>query len=247
MADIDIQAKERSEIEFWRDSPAERPEADSVESFIHKMSEARVLLEELQYHHIYFTRASSILELGAGQGWASCLVKKLFPGSRVLASDISSYAIASAGKWEEIFKVKLDGTFHCRSYEIPLSEGEVDLVFCFQSAHHFVRHRRTLREVYRVLRSGGICLYLFEPSCRAFLHKAAHARVNRKRPEVPEDVLIYSKILKLGREAGFRSEVRFNPTLTNRGPKELLYYYLLEKLPPLRHLLPCSADFLFFK
>ncbi|MBC8123328.1 MAG: class I SAM-dependent methyltransferase [Gemmatimonadaceae bacterium] len=214
---------------------------------INKFCEAKVLLQELEHYREYFTAARSVLEIGGGQGWASCLVKRCFPDKRVVVSDISRYAIASCQKWEYIFQVSLDDKFHCKSYEIPLDDESVDLVFCFQAAHHFVRHRKTLQEVRRVLSKGGVCLYLFEPVCRQYLYRASHARVNRKRPEVPEDVLVYKKISEIASQIGLDTSIRFNPTLTNRGPAEFVYYLLLQKIAALRQYLPCTADFVFTK
>lgn len=54
-----------------------------------------------------------------------------------------------------------------------------------------------MKEIYRVLKDGGICLYLHEPSCRQYLYKLAFERVNRKRPKVPEDVLLFKKFKEL--------------------------------------------------
>ncbi|NDJ16632.1 class I SAM-dependent methyltransferase [Myxacorys almedinensis] len=244
---LDIQQKEQIEIQFWQDSPLENPESEAVENLVNKFCEARILLEKLSYHRAFFEQASSILELGAGQGWASCLVKQKFEGTSLTATDISPYAIASLPKWEHVFKTQLDHAISCRSYDIPLSDETVDLIFCFEAAHHFVKHRRSLAEIYRVLKKGGVCLYLHEPVCRSFIYPLAYARVNKIRPEVPEDVLIYPKIKQLATEAGFETKIRFDPTVTNRGLNQTFYYAVLSAVPGLRYVLPCSADFIFIK
>lgn len=242
-----IEAKEQIEIDYWRTSLTENPDVDSIENLINKFSEAKVAMLTLKRYRQVFESASSILELGAGQGWTSCILKRMFPEKRILASDISSYAIASHPKWEHILQIQLDQTFACRSYEIPLPENSVDVVFCFQAAHHFIRHRRTLHEIHRILTPRGICLYLFEPVCRQYLYRIAHARANAKRPEVPEDVLIYERLLTLGRECNFESEMQFNPILVNRGPLQTLYFSFLQKFPALQMLLPSTGDFVFRK
>jgi ubiquinone/menaquinone biosynthesis C-methylase UbiE len=244
---MNIDQKENIEIQYWKTSPTESPDSDSLEGVIHKMAEARVYLAKLDYHEPKFQNTEAVLEIGAGQGWASCILKKKFPEKTVFASDISQYAIQSAARWEEIFKVSLDQTFHCRSYEIPLADSSIDLVFCFESAHHFVRHRKTLAEVYRILKPGGSCLYLHEPACRAFLYQLAYARVNRKRPEVPEDVLIYPKLEQIAHQIGYEVSLHFDPTSLNRGAVETVYYLLLQKIPFVRYYLPCSVDFWFRK
>ncbi|KAM3096671.1 class I SAM-dependent methyltransferase [Phormidesmis sp. 146-35] len=247
LREITILQKEQIEIEFWKNSPIENPQSEAIENLVSKFCEAKILLEKLAYHQSYFQQASTILEIGAGQGWASCIVKRFFPNKQVIASDISEYAIASAHKWEYALQTSLDKKVSCRAYEIPLADASVDLVFCFEAAHHFVKHRRTLQEIHRVLRSGGACLYLHEPACKQYLYKMAHARVNRKRPEVPEDVLIYREIQQIAESIGLEVEVRFDPSTLNRGAVETIYYFFLQKLPFLQFYLPCSVDFIFKK
>ena len=146
------------------------------------------------------------------------MVKRAFPGLEVLASDLSPEAIALAPRWKDVFGAVPDRTFACASYEIPLEDASVGLVYAFQAAHHFGAHRRTLAELQRVLRPGGHVLYLHEPSCPPRLHDLAKRRANRKRPEVPEDVLVHSELSELAREQGFEASVRFDPDALNRRP-----------------------------
>ena len=60
----------------------ESPESDSLENLVNKFCEARIVLEKLGYQREDFAQAKSILEIGAGQGWASCIVKKIFPSNK---------------------------------------------------------------------------------------------------------------------------------------------------------------------
>jgi SAM-dependent methyltransferase len=235
------------EVEYWRTSPTENPDADTVDNILHKCAEARLFLREMRMYNELFARASVVLELGAGQAWASALVKREFPHLVSYASDISPYAIQSVDKWEHVFCSKVDRVFACPSNEIPLDDESVDLVFCFQAAHHFRAHRTTLIEIKRVLNSKGVGLYLQEPCCPRFWYPLAHWRVNRKRPDVPEDVIIHRRLAEIAEEIGFSASFNLLPHTMNKAPFETLYYSFLGTVKPLRYLLPCAADFIFRK
>jgi ubiquinone/menaquinone biosynthesis C-methylase UbiE len=235
--------KEQQEIEAWK------PDQGAVNIYVlmQKMAEARCFIAELGRYGDAFRRAKRVLELGAGQAWAACLVKQQFPHLQVFASDISSHAVACTPEWERILGVKLDGAFPCRSYEIPLETESLDLIYCYSAAHHFVAHRRTLREIHRVLAPGGQCLYLREPACPRFLYRLACWRVRRKGMVVQEDVLRYRELCRVARECGLEPQVDFRPDYHNRGLLETNYYFLLSKLPFLQSVVPSCANFVFAK
>jgi SAM-dependent methyltransferase len=236
------------ELEFWRTSPSEGPGVFAPRNLVHKLTEAQVLLEAFDRHHQRFESAEAILELGGGQGWAACLAKSLY-GCRVIASDVSPDAVASRSIWESVFRVRLDDALACPSYDVPLEDGSVDLIFAFQAAHHFGAHRRTIAECRRLLRPGGALLYLHEPTAPKWIYGRAVARVNNKRAsydhDVVEDVLVPRKLLRIASELGLEGSVAFTPTLANRRPVEFLYYLALGRLKPLQRVLPCTADFVF--
>ena len=245
--DVELARLQERELVHWRENPHERPESDSIFTIINKFGDAIILFDLLRRYGPVFERAGSMLELGAGQGWASCIVKHLFPNARVTVTDISADALAGVPKWERIFGVQVDEVRACRSYEIGAPDGSVDLIFCFASAHHFVAHRRTLAEISRVLAPGGDALYLFEVACRPFAHRWAKRRLNKMRPAVPEDVLVYDNIAALARGLGLDCTVDFYPTLLRRRPLETIYYATLRAIPPLQRLLPCTINLRFSK
>jgi SAM-dependent methyltransferase len=245
MTRLDLVERQSVERDFWRRSAAEGPDSDPLDNFLQKAGDARLLLDLVQIYQPIFEGAQSILELGGGQGWGACIVKRCFPRARVITSDISEHAVASVWKWEHLCQVKLDGALARLSYELQQPDDSFDLVFCFAAAHHFGAHRRTLREIRRVLEPGGKCLYLYEPSCLPYLHSLARRRVNRIRGTVPEDVLVYPKIRDLAAEVGLDCDIRFYPSMTNRAPIPLLYYSVLSRLRFLQGFLPCTANYEF--
>lgn len=236
-----------AEVDLWRDSPSERPAADSVSNIVNKLSDARVFLDCVRRHRNLFKGAKRILELGGGQGWASCLVKRLRPGAEVTLTDISPYAIASAGKWERIWDVNLDEQYACPGSETHETDNSVDLVFCFASAHHFTAMPETLAEIRRILKISGTAAFFHEPTCPRAWYPLARRRVRRKRPEAGEDVLVPGDLRRFARSAGLTMEVDYYPTLLYRRPREVLYYGVLSKVPALRRVLPCGANILLYR
>ena len=246
-SDADLRRRRELEEGFWRTSPDERPESDSIWNIVNKAQEAAVFLELVERYRPHFAGASSVLELGAGQGWASCIVKRLFPEARVTVSDLSTSAVASVSKWEYVYAVSVDASRAYPSDELDEADASHDLIFCFAAAHHFAAHEGTLREIARVLRPGGRALYLYEPSCPSYLYRPALWRVTRKRPEVPEDVLQHDRIRELAGRAGLGCTVEFFPSARHRGPVETLYYTVLGKAAFLQPRVPCTANYVFSK
>jgi len=246
---MDIGDKEKIEIEYWKNHIYENPDTFTSNNIIYKLSEAKIFLDKIdkKYPEI-FKNSKNILELGAGQGWASCIVKSKFPESKVISSDISPYAIESLHYWEKLFGVKIDQSIACKSCEVPIPAGSVDMVFTFQSFHHFGKYKETLVEIHRILRDGGVCLLLHEPVCSNMLHGLAHKRVNAKRPHVPEDVVKYKEIGAMSKDIGYKKiEIDFDPDVSNRQPLPALYYAVLSKIKPLQRILPCTANIILFK
>jgi SAM-dependent methyltransferase len=238
---------ESRQIAFWEDSPDESPNADSLEVLARKFNESRVFLEKLKGFRDLFSSATDILELGAGQCWASCMVKRQLPGARVVATDLAPAAVASAHKWERLLESKLDQIEVCKSYATPFPDNSFDLIFAFSAAHHFGDHQGTLKELRRLLRPGGSALYFHEPASPRVLYPLAYRRVNGKGCDYHEDVLIPTEIIKIARRCDLRATIWFAPTVTARTPLATVYYLVLSRVRFLQRLLPCTVDLAFIK
>jgi SAM-dependent methyltransferase len=249
--DGSINEKEKRDISAW-DHHREfdlANKADFFEHRIQKISELKIFTKDIGKFRDIFQSAGTILEIGGGSCWGSHYIKRLFPSARVIGSDIAPAAIKSHAIWRDFFGVAIDEIYVCRSYEVPVEDASVDLVFCFEAAHHFGRHRQTLKELQRIVRPGGHVVYLNEPVCSPLVYRLAHRRVNRRLEidGVPEDVLLYGKILELGIENGFVGRLFFDPHIQNRGPVETMYYACLSRMPFLQRWLPTTGHFVFEK
>ncbi|HYW49754.1 MAG TPA: class I SAM-dependent methyltransferase, partial [Gemmatimonadaceae bacterium] len=194
-----------------------------------------------------FGTAKTIVEVGGGQGWASCAVKRRYPAAQVTLTDAVEAAVSSAPIWERVFACALDRAVAAPAQSLPVADDSTDLVFCYAAAHHFVDHVAALREAHRVLALGGTCLWLYEPTSSSLFHGVAEARVNRKRVDVPEHVLVPTTVMAQARSIGFDATIVYAPSGLRRGRFESLYYSVLAFVPVLARLLPCTAHFAFKK
>jgi ubiquinone/menaquinone biosynthesis C-methylase UbiE len=233
------------ETEFWDTDPFERPGSDSLENVLNKAVEAAIFSDIVMQFRPQFSAAAHVVEVGGGQGWASCIVKRMYPAAHVTLTDAVPSAVHGRGIWQRVFNCTLDAALAAPAQSVPLPDASADLIFCYAAAHHFVDHEAALAEAYRLLSPGGWCLWLCEPTSSTLLHAAAERRVNKKRPDVHEHVLVPSRVLQQARAAGFEASVRYWPNTLRRGRFETLYYLGLSFMPWLCRVLPCTAHFAF--
>jgi SAM-dependent methyltransferase len=247
LQDLTLSQKQESEISFWKNSPNESPENESIANTINKISDAEVFTDCLNRFKESHSRTGKVLELGAGQGWASCAYKKMYPQSEVIATDISEHALKSVTEWEKIWNVKIDNAYPCLSYQTSEPSDSVDFIFAFSSAHHFLAHNRTLKEIERILKPGGTAVYLYDTACSKLFYPLMFKLVNKLRSEVPEDVLILSEIKKLAKKNRLTATIDYYPSLIKRGFIQRRYFQLLKFLPFMQKVLPCSVNIAFKK
>jgi SAM-dependent methyltransferase len=233
------------ESTFWSTDPFERPGVDSIENLLNKMQDAPIFWQILRDRGVTLRAGDRAAEVGGGQGWASCLLKRRHPEAHVVLTDGVREAVEGRVAWERVFGCTLDGAHAASAQQLPFADASLDLVFCFAAAHHFVDYTAALREMKRVLAADGTCLWLYEPSAPRWLQPLAEARVNRKRPDVPEHVIVPDEIRRLAREHDLLCSVEFSTSTVHRGPGATLYYLLLGALPLLQRWLPCTAHFTF--
>ncbi len=246
---MDISEKENIEINYWKESSFESPDAFTKSNLLNKLQECRHFDYKVRKYKNIFRNKKSVLEIGAGQGWASCFLKKYFiPNANFTVTDISPHAIEGLKKWERLFEVKIDSSFSSKSYNIEAEDNSFDLIFCYAAAHHFVLHKETLIELKRLLKPKGHIVYLFEPTCSKLFYPLHYYYVNKVAHSTPEDVLVPSEIKSIAKKINLKYTNHYDPVQTIiRNIPIGLYFQFLKTFKFLQQLLPSSSDLIFTK
>lgn len=109
----------------------------------------------------YVRKKDKILDLGCGTG----IIQRLYPYYNIKGIDPSSEML----KHYPSFGVCKQAL----AEEIPFQDGSFDVVICRSVLHHLKEPRIALREIYRVLNSGGR-LIAWETNKSAIAHAVRH-------------------------------------------------------------------------
>ncbi|PZW37723.1 methyltransferase family protein [Humitalea rosea] len=164
-----------------------------AEQMLYKLRAALQLLEPFP--------SAEVLDFGTGLGWLSRVLARL--GMRVYACDIA----ASALRLSEAFTLKREPELADRiSYhmldgpKIPLPDNSIDRIFSYDALHHVPRYEPVLREMARVLRPGGLAVFV-EPSDLHSQSQASQAEM-RSFGVIENDVDIFA-LAEMGAAHGF--------------------------------------------
>ena len=163
----------------------------------------RALLERVQ-----FEPNSRLLDVGANTCWASNIFAS--QGLQVIALDINTSELQ--GLRTADYFIEDRGVFFERirstMFEPALASESMDYVFCCEVLHHNdpVHLRRTLAEMYRVLRRGGRLFVVNEPMRFPLMLKRAHAQ-EVAQFDGNEHVYFLHQYYLAARRAGFTATV----------------------------------------
>jgi len=97
------------ETAFWESDPFERPGADAVENIVNRGFDAAIFHEIHDALAAIVGASQRIVEVGGGEGSASCLVKRLHPHVHVTLTDAVPAAVSGHGIRERVYGCTLDG------------------------------------------------------------------------------------------------------------------------------------------
>jgi SAM-dependent methyltransferase len=110
-------------------------------------------IPESELHVLGDVGGKDVLELGCGAaGWSIALARE---GARCVALDLSERQLQHARRAVEAARVDVQ-LVHASAEHVPLPDASFDVVFCDHGALSFADPYRTLPEVARLLRPGGL-------------------------------------------------------------------------------------------
>lgn len=111
----------------------------------------------------------SILDIGCGTGWAIGQTARLIDNKgSFYGVDLSAKMIERA---KENFKAKENFHFIKSNAEsIPLDDNLFDAIICTNSFHHYLHPDKALKEMYRLLKTGGK-VYILDPTADIWVIK----------------------------------------------------------------------------
>ncbi len=114
-------------------------------------------------------KGMSILDIGCGTGWALGQAASLIDNNgSFYGVDLSAKMIERA---KENFKTKENFHFlKANAESIPLNDNFFDFIICTNSFHHYFNPEKALKEMYRLLKTGGI-VYILDPTADIWIVK----------------------------------------------------------------------------
>jgi SAM-dependent methyltransferase len=144
----------------------------------------------------------TVLEFGAGTGWASRFLTQL--GCRVILLDVSPTALRIARELYERVPVVGDQpapeflVFDGRRIDLP--DASVDRVMCLHAFHHVPYPAETIAEFGRILRPAGLAAFA-EPGPTH--SRAAQSQFEMRSYRVVENDVDVHELWRIARTAGF--------------------------------------------
>ena len=229
----------RAKVEdaHWLRHPVEGPDKPARWSISHKNGYIHFFTERILDR---FDFRGKILEIGAGSCWASAMVKRFNPDCRLYSTDISVQALWKGLQVCQILKATMDYVAACDAHDLPFKNGLFDMVFGVAILHHLEHPKDALKEVWRVLKPGGLYVGVREglagESFKPLYRLLSHGWEEERRFGAVERAYSYKEWSTL--LSDFDTELRLKRgAKLGLNPIEKAYYALVNLLPEsmLRH------------
>src|SRR5262245_27840821 len=169
------------------------------------VNETPEMLENLGalFGGLHLGKAMTVLDFGAGTCWLSRLVAKL--NCAVICCDPSTAALDIGRRFFDehppLARELLPPQFlQFDGHRLELADESVDRIICFDAFHHVPNQAEVLRELGRVLRSGGIAGFS-EPG--RYHSRAPQSQYDMRNHRVLENDIDLNEIFSLAEPAGF--------------------------------------------
>lgn len=246
---LPLAMQQNCEDDAWKTLPYEGIDKPAWMALLHKKDRVLDFSERILPD---FGFPGKVLEVGAGTSWASALIKKRFPHSFVVASDISPFALEKGIAVAKLLDSSVDYRIACDAERLPFTDEYFDVVLSNATIHHFHYPMRGIREIWRVLKSGGRSCALGEVAAGALFKRILTSRIGpagrRARSlEVEEKVFSLKTWKEFFRLCGFIDiAARFDKTWEHKLYDwfTALYYRVISTFPDilLGDFLPCNLD-----
>lgn len=145
-------------------------------------------------------RGAVVLDFGCATGWLSLGLAQM--GCNAIGIDVAPSALRLAEQLKATRRVKSDGSMEFHLYDghrLPLKDGSVDRIVCFETLHHVRDQAATIQEFARVLKNGGR-IACMEPGPRHSSTIESQTEMNRYK--IIENDISLPKIGEMAIKAG---------------------------------------------
>lgn len=176
------------EERYWRDlAPTQERSWRETKAHLVRGLERLLLSEPV---------AGNVLEIGAGLGWASAILKRHRPDANVTATDVSPSVFQLAAATHAEIGAAPDHSSVCDMERLPFADESFDLVFGVAVLHHADDVAAVMREVRRVLKPGGRYFGMDEfaaaPALRGFWRDSRFSPFARRHGELDVQEAVYT-------------------------------------------------------
>lgn len=139
-----------------------------------------------------------VVDIGCGWGRSFHLLHQRFKPRRLIGIDADPAMLAASAAEVRTRNISVEFRLESAS-QLSLPSESADMVFCHQTFHHLVEQESAIREIFRVLKPGGVLL--MAESTRRYIHSWMIRLLFRHAMDVQRTADEY---LAMVRGAGFR-------------------------------------------